>query len=363
MVVRGKLAVPVGVPARSARTSPLEERLTAHLAPLTSWGLRCASLEKDLTGWPENMNAGGTNQQELVREIKRLKEERRAIILAHVYQRPEVQDIADFVGDSLGLSQEAAKTDAQVVVFCGVHFMAETAAMLSPEKIVLLPAANAGCPMADMASAEEVRKKKEETGAVVVAYVNTSAAVKAESDYCCTSANAARVLAAIPPGRPILFVPDRYLGEFAARRAGREVILWDGFCPTHHRLTAEDILAARDDHPGAPVLVHPECRREVIELADYVGSTSGIIDFARKSSSMEFIIGTESGILHPLKKENPEKSFYLASDKLVCPNMKRTTLELVKRALETLTPRITVPEDIRQRAWAALERMLAIGRG
>ncbi|MCL4424531.1 MAG: quinolinate synthase NadA, partial [Firmicutes bacterium] len=276
------------------------------------------------------MSTEGLSRDELVREIQRLKEERGAIILAHVYQKPEVQDIADYVGDSLGLSQEAAKTGARVVVFCGVHFMAETAAMLSPEKIVLLPAANAGCPMADMAAAEEVRRKKEETGAVVVAYVNTSAAVKAESDYCCTSANAARVLAAIPSGKPILFVPDRHLGEFAARRAEREVILWNGFCPTHHRLTAEDVLAARDEHPGAPVLVHPECRSEVVELADYVGSTSGIINFVQRSQAREFIIGTESGILHPLRKENPEKAFYLASDKLVCPNMKRTTLELVK---------------------------------
>lgn len=309
------------------------------------------------------MSTEGLSRDELVREIQRLKEERGAIILAHVYQKPEVQDIADYVGDSLGLSQEAAKTGARVVVFCGVHFMAETAAMLSPEKIVLLPAANAGCPMADMAAAEEVRRKKEETGAVVVAYVNTSAAVKAESDYCCTSANAARVLAAIPSGKPILFVPDRHLGEFAARRAEREVILWNGFCPTHHRLTAEDVLAARDEHPGAPVLVHPECRSEVVELADYVGSTSGIINFVPRSQAREFIIGTESGILHPLRKENPEKAFYLASDKLVCPNMKRTTLELVKRSLETLTPRITVPEEIRRRAQAALDRMLEIGRG
>ncbi|MCL5038474.1 MAG: quinolinate synthase NadA [Firmicutes bacterium] len=309
------------------------------------------------------MSTEGLSRDELVREIQRLKEERGAIILAHVYQKPEVQDIADYVGDSLGLSQEAAKTGARVVVFCGVHFMAETAAMLSPEKIVLLPAANAGCPMADMAAAEEVRRKKEETGAVVVAYVNTSAAVKAESDYCCTSANAARVLAAIPSGKPILFVPDRHLGEFAARRAEREVILWNGFCPTHHRLTAEDVLAARDEHPGAPVLVHPECRSEVVELADYVGSTSGIINFVQRSQAREFIIGTESGILHPLRKENPEKAFYLASDKLVCPNMKRTTLELVKRSLETLTPRITVPEEIRRRAQAALGRMLEIGRG
>jgi quinolinate synthase len=301
--------------------------------------------------------------QELSFEIKKLKQEHKAIILSHVYQRPEVQDVADFVGDSLGLSQQAAGTDAGVIVFCGVHFMAESAAILSPDKIVLLPEENAGCPMADMITEIDLSRKKEEVpDATVVCYVNTSAAVKAESDIACTSANAVKVVASVPPERPVIFVPDKNLGHYIMKKTGREMIVWDGYCHTHHRLMAEDVLKAREKHPGALVLVHPECRPEVVDLADEVSSTTGMIRFARENRAKEFIIGTEAGILYPLRRQCPEKRFYLASEKMICPNMKATTLEKVYRALVNLAPRITVPPEIRERAVRSLERMLAVSR-
>lgn len=295
-------------------------------------------------------------------EIRRLKKERNAVILAHYYQRPEVQDVADFIGDSLQLSQQAAATDADVIVFCGVHFMAESAAILSPDKIVLLPEERAGCPMADMVTAEALRQKKQEhPEAVVVCYVNSAADVKAESDICCTSSNAVKVVNSLPPEQPILFIPDKNLGNWVARQTGRNnIILWEGWCNTHDRLTREDILAAKEAHPEALVLVHPECRPDVVDLADGVFSTAGIINYARNSEAREFIIGTESGILHQLQKNCPDKQFYLASNKLICPNMKSTTLPKVKYALEEMEPRITVLPEIRDRALNALERMLAI---
>ncbi|SHI78711.1 quinolinate synthase NadA [Desulfofundulus thermosubterraneus] len=297
----------------------------------------------------------------LSEEIKRLKKERRAVILSHVYQRPEVQEIADFVGDSLGLSQQAAKTDAEVIVFCGVHFMAESAAILSPDKIVLLPEIKAGCPMADMVTVEALQEKKKEIpGVIVVCYVNTSAAVKAESDVCCTSANAVKIVSSLPEDRPVLFIPDENLGQYVARRTGRRIHLWEGYCNTHDKLFAEDVLAAREAHPNALVLVHPECRPEVIDLADAVASTTGMIRFARESDAREFIVCTETGILHQFRKQCPDKEFYLASDKLICPNMKATTLEKVHRALVTLEPRVTVPPEIREKALRSLERMLAV---
>ncbi|WP_027355820.1 quinolinate synthase NadA [Desulfofundulus thermocisternus] len=297
----------------------------------------------------------------LSEEIERLKKERRAVILSHVYQRPEVQEIADFVGDSLGLAQQAAKTDAEVIVFCGVHFMAESAAILSPDKIVLLPEIKAGCPMADMVTVEALRERKKEIpGVIVVCYVNTSAAVKAESDVCCTSANAVKVVSSLPEDRPVLFIPDKNLGQYVARQTGRKIHLWEGYCSTHDRLFAEDVLVAREAHPEALVLVHPECHPEVIDLADAVASTTGMIRFARESSAREFIIGTETGILHQFRKQCPDKEFYLASDKLICPNMKATTLEKVHRALVTLEPRVTVPPEIREKALRSLERMLAV---
>lgn len=298
---------------------------------------------------------------ELAKEITELKEKYNAVILAHVYQRPEVQDIADFTGDSLGLSQEAANTDAEVIVFCGVHFMAETAAILSPDKTVLLPEINAGCPMADMVTAEALRAKKSECpDAVVVCYVNSSAEVKAESDICCTSANAVNIIRSVPADRRVLFVPDRNLGHYVGMQAEREIIYWDGYCNTHDRLTAEDVERARSEHPGAVLMVHPECRPEVVARADQVFSTSGMIKFARESDDEQFIIGTEMGILHQLKKAAPGKQFYLASDKLICPNMKATSLEKVKWALEEMQPRIMVPDAIREKALGAVERMVAV---
>lgn len=297
----------------------------------------------------------------LFEDILALKKDLNAVILAHLYQRPEVQDIADFVGDSLGLSREAAKTDADVIVFCGVHFMAETAAILSPGKTVLLPEVNAGCPMADMVTAEALRAKKEEyPDAVVVCYVNSSAEVKAESDICCTSANAVKVVRSIPPDKRVLFVPDRNLGNYVGLQSGREIIYWNGYCNTHDKLTVEDIQKAKEAHKSAVVMVHPECRPEVVALADQVFSTSGMIKFAEGNETKEYIIGTEMGIMHQLHKKCPDKQFYMASQKLVCPNMKATTLDKVKWALEEMQPRVMVPELIQVKALSAVERMLAI---
>ncbi|MHB8126003.1 MAG: quinolinate synthase NadA [Desulfitobacteriaceae bacterium] len=295
----------------------------------------------------------------LAAEIKKLKEDNKALIVAHYYQRPEIQDVADFVGDSLQLSQLAAKTDAQIIVFCGVHFMAESAAILSPEKIVLLPEERAGCPMAEMVDVEHLKQRKAELpGCQVVCYVNTSAAVKAESDICCTSSNAAQIVESLPKGE-LLFIPDQNLGSYVAEKTGRQMHYWSGYCNTHDRLTKQDILNARQQYPNAEVIVHPECREEVRREADYIGSTAGMISYAQKSLTQEFIVGTESGILHQFHKACHSKVFYLASEKLVCPNMKATTLSKVRDALKNLTPRITVEEETRLKAKMALDRMLA----
>jgi len=299
---------------------------------------------------------------ELVDEILSLKKQKKAVILVHNYQRDEVQDIADFVGDSLGLSQNAAKTDAEVIVFCGVHFMAETAAILCPEKTVLLPDIESGCPMADMITAEKLREKKRELPeATVVCYVNSSADVKAESDVCCTSANAVKVIESLDSGE-ILFVPDQYLGHYASTQTDRKIHLWPGYCPTHVKITADDILKLKREHPQAKAVVHPECRPEVIEVADGVFSTSGILQYVKESEAREIIIGTEIGIIHRLKKENPGKTFIPASRKAICPNMKLITMEKVLWALEDMKHQVTVPEDIRLRAKSAVDRMLEIGR-
>ena len=294
-------------------------------------------------------------------EIQKLKKDRRAVILSHYYQRPEIQEVADFVGDSLELSRQAAQTDAEVIVFCGVHFMAESAAILSPDKIVVLPEENAGCPMADMITAIDLERWKESfPGATVVCYVNTSAEVKAQSDIACTSANAVKVVNALPPEENILFVPDQNLGNYVARQTGRKIYVWEGHCHTHVKLTRAEVLAAKEEHPDALVLVHPECRPEVVELADQVASTSGILRFARVNAAKKFIIGTETGILYQLSRQCPGKEFYPASPKMICPNMKATTLEKLHRSLETCEPRVTVPPDVRERALKSLERMLAI---
>lgn len=296
-----------------------------------------------------------------IKEIKKFKEERKAIIVAHNYQVGEVQELADIVGDSFTLSRHCASVDAEVIVFCGVHFMAESAKILSPEKTVLLPEIDAGCPMADMVTAEElIEAKKKHPEAAVVCYINSSAEVKAESDICCTSSNALKVIKSIPQNE-IIFVPDQNLASYIARQVPEKTIhLWKGFCVTHHRVRKCDVEKTLELHPDAVLLIHPECRPEVVEMADFVGSTSQIIEYARNSSAKKLIIGTEMGILHQLKKENPDKQFFLLSQGMVCPNMKKTTVESVYNALKHMRYRIELEPDIIQRARGALEAMLKV---
>ena len=297
----------------------------------------------------------------LVKEILKLKQQRKAVILAHNYQRGEIQDIADFVGDSLELSQIAAKTDAEVIVFCGVHFMAETANILSPAKVVLLPDVNAGCPMADMITTEKLRERKRELpNAAVVCYINSSAGVKAESDVCCTSANAARVIESLT-AEEILFVPDQYLGHYTSTRTGKKMYLWPGYCPTHMKILPEHISELRQKYPMAKAVVHPECRPEVIALADEALSTGGMVRYAGRDDVSQMIVGTEIGMIHRLKKENPEKEFVPASKQAVCPNMKLITLEKVLWSLEEMAPEVKVPEETRLKAKVALDKMLQVG--
>lgn len=299
---------------------------------------------------------------ELIEKISVLREKRNAVLLVHNYQLGEVQDIADFIGDSLDLSQRAAQTDADVIVFCGVHFMAETASILCPDKVVLLPDINAGCPMANMITAERLRvKKKEHPQATVVCYINSSAEVKAESDVCCTSANAVRVVESLD-AQEILFVPDQYLGHYISTKTSKKMILWPGFCPTHVRIKPERIKELKKEYPQAKVVVHPECTPEVIALADEVLSTSGMCRFARRDDVREMVVGTEIGIIHRLKKENPGKKFIPISEQAICPNMKLITLEKVLWSLEEMSPEVKVPQEIRLRAKAAVDKMLSIGR-
>ena len=296
----------------------------------------------------------------ITEKIRKLKTERRAVILAHNYQIPEVQDIADFVGDSLGLSIQASRTDAAVIVFCGVHFMAETAKILSPQKTVLLPDEHAGCPMANMIDGRQLRALKEKhPGAKVLCYVNTSAEVKAECDLCCTSANAVTMVQkALKDEREIIFVPDQYLADYVSGQTGRKFIIWNGFCPTHARILPQDIARAKALHSAAEVIAHPECTPEVRRLADRVASTEGMCRYVKETKAREIIVGTEIGIIHRLKKENPEKAFYPASERAVCPNMKRITLEKVLWALEDMRPEIDVPSEIASKARRCIERML-----
>ena len=297
----------------------------------------------------------------LVEDILDLKKRREAVILAHNYQLGEVQDIADFVGDSLELSQKAARTDASVIVFCGVHFMAETASILCPDKVVLLPDVHAGCPMADMITAERLReKKKEHPQAVVVCYINSSAEVKAESDICCTSANAVGIIESLDASE-ILFVPDQYLGHYVSTRTGKNIILWPGFCPTHARITPERLRELKQEDPQAKAVVHPECRPEVIALADETLSTGGMCRYAQRDDVREMIVGTEIGIIHRLRKENPGKRFIPISEQAICPNMKSITLEKILWSLEEMEPEVKVPGRIRVRAKAVVDKMLRIG--
>ena len=301
-------------------------------------------------------------QTELKQAIRELLKERNAVLLAHNYMRDEVQEIADITGDSLGLSQEAAQTSAEVIVFCGVHFMAESAAILSPEKTVLLPRLDAGCPMADMITAEDLRTfKSDRPGVPVVTYVNSSAEVKAESDICCTSANALKVVNSLPD-KEIIFTPDRNLGHYVAQFSTKKFHLWDGYCPTHERLKPEAVLQLKTSHPDALFICHPECNPAVTALADHACSTSGMYDYCKQSSAKKFIIGTEAGILYRLKAENPDKEFILASPALFCPNMKLTSLEDIFLALKNMEPVVTVAESVRIGAKKALDRMIAVPR-
>jgi len=299
--------------------------------------------------------------EKLINKIRQLKQERNAVILAHNYQRDEVQDIADFTGDSLGLSITAAQTDADVIVFCGVYFMAETASILSPEKTVLMPDINAGCPMANMITADDVRAlKNEHPGALVLAYVNTSADVKAETDICCTSSNAVKVVESLHDVEEIIFIPDKYLAHYVSKKTGRKFITWNGYCPTHIKIRPEDIEKQKNDHPNAKLVVHPECTVPVVELADEVLSTTGMCNYAKTSDASEIIVGTEIGVLHKLRKDNPDKTFYPASEKATCPNMKLTTLEKVLWSLEKIQHEVKVPEDLRKKAKGSVDRMVEI---
>jgi quinolinate synthase len=299
--------------------------------------------------------------EQLIEQIEKLKAERNAVILAHNYQPGEIQDLADFTGDSLGLSIRASQTDADVIVFCGVRFMAETAAILSPGKTVLLPEKSAGCPMADMITAEQLcQLKKENPDALVVCYVNSTAEVKAESDYCCTSANAVEVVDSLPEDKQIIFVPDRHLGKFVEERTGRKLILWPGYCTTHVLITVDDINDARAKYPDAIVMAHPECTEPVKELSDELLSTGQMLKFATENTAKRFIIATEIGIIHTLKKQNPEAEFFPATDRAICPNMKKITVDKVISSLENMQYEVTVDEPVRLKAKKALDRMVEI---
>ena len=295
-------------------------------------------------------------------QITKLKQEKNAIILAHNYQLPEVQEIADFTGDSLELARKGAQLKEDVIVFCGVHFMAETAAMLSPEKTVLMPDIQSGCPMADMASGEALIKlKARHPGAVVVSYVNSTADVKAVSDVCCTSSNAVAIVNRIPKDKEIIFVPDKYLGGHISRMTSRKIILWDGYCPTHAKILEDHIHLARKKYPKAPIMVHPESRKEVCLTADEVLSTGQMCAYAKKSTAETIVVGTEVGLLHRLQKENPKKTFVPLQKQAICPNMKRNSVEKILWALQNMAPIITVPADVAAQASHAVKAMFEDG--
>lgn len=297
----------------------------------------------------------------LKKKIEKLKKSRNAVIIVHNYQRDEIQEIADISGDSLALSQAAVRTDADVIVFCGVQFMAESASILNPDKKVLLPVMEAGCPLADMITPEKLRAKKAQyPGAAVVCYVNSSAEVKAESDIACTSSNAIQVVRSLKE-KDVIFVPDKNLGRYVQSQVPeKNIILWEGFCPTHIRVQEEDIIKAKTLHPSAEVIAHPECNPEVLALADHICATGGMFTYVKKSPLKEFIISTESGMLYKLQKENPDKRFYLPTSHLVCANMKLITLGWVAHSLEKMVYEINVADDIRAKAKKTLDRMLAV---
>ena len=302
--------------------------------------------------------------QSIADSIQSLKKQKNAVVLAHTYQPGEVQDVADFVGDSYGLSVEATRGRADMIVFCGVMFMAETAAILNPSKKVVIPEPTAGCPMAEMITADELRAlRREHPDHVVICYVNSTAEIKALSDICCTSSNALKIVRQIPRDRGIIFVPDKHLGGYVQETSGHEMVLWDGFCPTHVRIIPDMIRAARAVHPGAAVLIHPEAPRVSRDLADQVLSTGGMCDFVKKDRGQEYIIATEVGIIHTLEKQNPEKRFFPVTDAALCPNMKKTSLELVEGALKGTSGMIVnVPVDIADKARKSLTRMMEMSR-
>jgi quinolinate synthase len=287
--------------------------------------------------------------------------EKNAVLLAHYYQRAEIQEIADILGDSLALSMEAARTDAEVLVFAGVHFMAESASILSPDKTVLLPKPDAGCPLADMITPEKLlTARKNHPHAAVVTYINSSAAIKAMSDICCTSANAVKIVNSLRDAKEILMVPDGNLACYVAGLTDKKIIPWDGYCPVHHHLTAEDVLKRKEKYPRATFAAHPECRPEVLALADYVGSTTGIIRYAGQEGFKEMLVGTEQGVFYQLKKQNPGKTFIPISDQMICADMKKITLKDILAAITGMKTVVKVPEEVRIPAKKALDRMLAI---
>jgi len=296
----------------------------------------------------------------IAEKIRSLARQQNAVILAHTYQPADVQDVADYVGDSYGLSIEASRTPADIIVFCGVMFMAETAAILNPKKRVLIPEPGAGCPMADMITADELsRLKVQYPGHIVVCYVNSTADIKALSDICCTSSNALRIVQKIPADRGVIFVPDKHLGGWVQEKTGRSMVLWDGFCPTHARITPDLITAVRAQHPEATVLIHPEAPKASRDLADHVFSTGGMCDFVKKDGGREYIIATETGIIHTLSKQNPGKRFYAVSEHALCPNMKKISIELVAETLEGAAGQVVaVPEEIAAKARRSLSKMI-----
>lgn len=298
--------------------------------------------------------------RELKERLKVLKKERNAIILAHYYQRDEIQEVADFRGDSFLLAQKAAETDAEVIVFCGVHFMGESAKILAPNKKVIIPDERAGCPMADMVNVEGLRKLKEQhPNAKVVTYINSSAEIKAETDICCTSANAVKVIQSLD-AEEIIWVPDKNLGHYVQQHTDKKMIIWEGYCNTHDMLTIKDVVEMRAKYPDAEFVVHPECRPEVVEMGDFVGSTTAILEYCKKSDRKQFIVGTEDGTGYQLRVDSPDKAFHFATKFLVCPNMKVNNLKKLVKALETMKPEIYVPPAVADRARLSLERMLQV---
>lgn len=300
------------------------------------------------------------SHEEFIERIGELRREREAVILAHNYQRAEIQELADFTGDSLGLARKATEARARTIVFCGVHFMAETAHILNPEKTVLIPDPNAGCPMADMITAPDLEQlKARHPGVPVVCYVNSSAAVKAASDICCTSSNAVAVVESLDSDE-VIFVPDKHLGRYVAARTGKKIILWPGYCPTHQKIKPETIRRLKEAHPGAVFVAHPECDEAVLALADHISSTSGMYEYARTTEAKDVIVGSEQGMLHKLRSENPDKNFMLPGNDIICPNMKLITLKKVYLSLLNNQTVVTVPEEVRIGALRATARMMRI---